>query len=499
MLSRPPILLRPGTFTHIIRYIASMNWNSPRFVGGAIVRILAYYIWPGLAIAIATNAGLSPTSQQNPPSKPRLLILTDIGGDPDDQQSLIRLSLYFNEFEMEGFIASASGTPGELGKAVVKPHLIEEIIQAYGEVRPHLLLHDPHYPESGELIEKIKRGNPHRGLSFIGQGHDTEGSDWIIKVVDKPSEVPLNIAIWGGQTDLFQALWKVKNSRSPAAYREFVRRIRIYDIADQDGIFDEVIQDYPGLFYILNKAPEGEDKRNAVFRGMYLGGDESWTSLDWIQTNVQQNHGPLGALYPLKTWTAPNPHGVMKEGDTPSWFYFLPNGLGDLNHPEWGGWGGRFKSGPTHYVDAQDTVRGTTHARATVWRWRPQYQRDFQARMDWCVMNFDEANHHPVIIINHHPGQRYIEIWASPGEKIYLSASGSSDPDGDSLSYRWFVYPEPGTPGTVPTIMDDDEKMAECHLPEESNRGDAFHIILEVTDDGEPSLTSYRRIVVRVK
>ena len=33
--------------------------------------------------------------------RPRLAILTDIGGDPDDQQSMIRLMVYANEFEIE--------------------------------------------------------------------------------------------------------------------------------------------------------------------------------------------------------------------------------------------------------------------------------------------------------------------------------------------------------------------------------------------------------------
>ena len=73
--------------------------------------------------------------------------------------------------------------------------------------------------------------------------------------------------------------------------------------------------------------------------------------------HVRKDRGPLGALYPTNTWTAPNPHACLKEGDTPSWFYFLPIGLGDPAHPEWGGWGGRFrreKGGP--YRDAQDTV-----------------------------------------------------------------------------------------------------------------------------------------------
>ena len=39
--------------------------------------------------------------------RPRLAVLTDIGGDPDDQQSLVRLMHYANEFELELLVATA--------------------------------------------------------------------------------------------------------------------------------------------------------------------------------------------------------------------------------------------------------------------------------------------------------------------------------------------------------------------------------------------------------
>lgn len=91
--------------------------------------------------------------------KPRLLVLTDIGGDPDDQQSLVRLMLYANEFEIEGLIASASGTPGELKESVTKPELIREIVEAYGQVRDHLALHADGYPPVRELLDRIKTGS----------------------------------------------------------------------------------------------------------------------------------------------------------------------------------------------------------------------------------------------------------------------------------------------------------------------------------------------------
>ena len=73
--------------------------------------------------------------------RPRLAVLTDIGGDPDDQQSLIRLMVYANELEIEALIATASGTPGELKEATTQPDLIREIVDAYGQVRPALEAH----------------------------------------------------------------------------------------------------------------------------------------------------------------------------------------------------------------------------------------------------------------------------------------------------------------------------------------------------------------------
>ena len=76
--------------------------------------------------------------------------------------------------------------------------------------------------------------------------------------------------------------------------RKFIAKIRIYDIADQDKIAGWILQEFPGLLYVLSKSRPGKDKREAAFRGMYLQGDESLTSRDWIETHARKNHGPLG-------------------------------------------------------------------------------------------------------------------------------------------------------------------------------------------------------------
>jgi Protein of unknown function (DUF1593) len=311
-------------------------------------------------------------------------VLTDIGGDPDDRQSMIRLMIYANEFEIEGLIASAAGTPGELKKAMVRPDLIKEIVQAYGKVRPRLVRHAEGWPEAAGLTAKIKSGNPRRGRDHIGEAHDTEGSRWLVERIDAgTADNPLNIAIWGGQTDLAQALWQVKTTRGETGLAEFVPRFRVYDIADQDGLATWMRGEFPGMFYILNKAHEGRDGREAVFRGMYLGGNEYLTSESWIELNIR-NKGYLGALYPIKTHTAPNPHGCQKEGDTPSWFFFLPAGGNDPADPAKPGWGGQFvKEADGWYRDPPFSKE--EDPRVSVSRWRPDFQADFAKRMAWCL------------------------------------------------------------------------------------------------------------------
>lgn len=454
--------------------------------------------WAGTSTFFACPGLESTATESRDESRPRLLVLTDIGGDPDDQQSMIRLMTYANELQIEGLIASASGTPGELKEKVVKPDLIRRIVEAYGQVRDRLVQHDARYPTVQCLLDRIKSGNPSRGLSAIGAPHDTEGSRWIIQMADRSDPRPLNIAIWGGQTDLAQALWRVREERGETGLKKFLARLRVYDIADQDGIHAWIFANFPDLFYVLAKAQGGADRRLGAFRGMYLGGDETLTSQNWIKSHVLVGHGPLGALYPTKTWTAPNPHGTLKEGDTPSWFYFLANGLSDPAHPEWGCWGGRFQRGDRGlYRDAKDSVDGTTDARAAVWRWRPAFQNDFQARLDWCVKTPEEANHQPVAVVNGDASRRVLHLPSQAGSPVRLTAQGTTDPDDDRLTYRWWIYREAGTCQFDVRVDSADDASVLVQVPEQAS-GTNIHVVLEAVDEGTPPLTSYRRVVLEV-
>ncbi|QDS94814.1 hypothetical protein FF011L_35960 [Roseimaritima multifibrata] len=334
-----------------------------------------------LVLGVVLGTLFAMHSQANADERPRLLVLTDIGGDPDDRQSMIRLMVYSNAFRIEGLVATASGVPGELKEKITQPHLIREIVSAYGEVRPNLAKHEEGWPTVEQLSGVIKTGSPQRGRKHIGKGNDTEGSAWLIERIDAGSpEDPLNIAIWGGQSDLAQALWRVQTDRSAAEYAKFVKRFRVYDIADQDRIANWMHEQFPGLYYILSRAPAGKDSRTATFRGMYLTGNEQLTSEEWIRENILGT-GPLGSRYPLKTHTNPNPYGCLKEGDTPSWFFFLPKGGNDPTDPTKSGWGGQFyQASDGWYRDDGPHYR---EARETVSRWREKFQEDFALRMSW--------------------------------------------------------------------------------------------------------------------
>jgi hypothetical protein len=181
---------------------------------------------------------------------------------------------------------------------------------------------------------------------------------------------------------LAQSLYRIKSERGTDGLSRFAEKLRVYDIADQDGIADWMRDEFPGLHYILSKAPPGEDKRNATFRGMYLTGDESLTSRDWIESNIRSK-GPLGALYPTKTWTAPNTHGCLKEGDTPSWFFFLPCAGNDPDDPSKPGWGGCFTKSQNGWF--RDNRLEGQDPRKSVSRYRPVFQADFAMRMSWCM------------------------------------------------------------------------------------------------------------------
>ena len=117
--------------------------------------------------------------------------------------------------------------------------------------------------------------------------------------------------------------------------------------------------------------------------------------------------------------------------------------------------------------------------------------------MDWCVKNYVNTNHNPVAQLNGDRNTDVLKITVTPGQTVNLSANGSGDPDGDTLSYRWWEYEEADSYEGVIGISGSTSKNARFKAPSVSS-SKTIHIILEVIDDGKPNLISYRRLVVTV-
>jgi hypothetical protein len=296
----------------------------------------------------------------------------------------------------------------------------------------------------------------------------------------------------------------------------------VYTISDQDDSGPWTRREFPKLFYICSPGYHAGGAYHYAtwsgisgdrFHGRFVGADFSLVDNPWLDEHIRSK-GPLGAQHPHTEY--------LMEGDTPSFLNLVNNGLSDPERPDWGGWGGRyefhtprmqkwFSSPETRplWSDAVDEVMGVdghwhTSNHATIWRWRAAYQNDFVARILWTVTtNYADANHPPVPRLGH-PAR----LSARPDERVNLSAEGTTDPDGDALGYEWFYYGEAGTFTMSTGRTGQPLKIENADLPQASfivptsrsmhSGTGTMHIILSVTDHGNPPLTRYQRVVVEV-
>ncbi len=181
-----------------------------------------------------------------------------------------------------------------------------------------------------------------------------------------------------------------------------------------------------------------------------------------------------------------------------TFLYLVPTGMNEPEQPTWGSWAGRYgpmessPARPYYWANQVDAWEDTTNRDNTLRRWAVDLQNDFRARLNWRVKPFGQANHPPVAIV-----QGLLERRVSPETIVTLSAVGSRDPDRNRLACQWIFYQEARTYKGPLTIRNAGSRTASFLAPRVTS-SEAIHIILRVTGTGEPPLSRYRRVIVRV-
>ena len=483
-------------------------------------------------------------AQANSPvksAKPRTIVTTD--GEVDDVDTFIRMLLYANEFDLVGYVYSSSqshykgdgkGTEFKSEMANTAKRYgdrtelrwpgttwMQQYIEKYGKVYPNLIKHAKGYPTPEHLLSLVRVGN----IDFEGDmKNDTEGSDFIKKILLDTNPSPVYVQIWGGTNTLARALKSIEEqykntSEWQAVYKKVSAKAVIYAVLDQDATYQKyVAPNWPEIKVLYNSDQFWSfaylwPRVVPTELQSYLGGK-------WFTEHIKFKHGPLMESYYL--WgdgqkipgDPEHTHGDMEEakkygrsqydfiseGDSPAYFYLLDVGLRSMEDISYGGWGGRMVQSATNPHRWEDGKQVTdynpySHKNDTAYpqtRWINVLQNDFAARANWCVTEYKEANHAPVVKLNH-----ALNLSVKPGQTVQLSGS-ASDPDGNTLSYRWWQYEEADTYEGKVVIQNSDKQKASFTVPKDVSIGKTIHIILEVTDSGTPQLSRYQRVIARL-
>lgn len=448
------------------------------------------------------------------PTKPRVIVLTD--SEVDDRCSMVHLLLHANDCDIAALIQSNScfqvhGWSHE--------HWLEKQLDHYAEVYPNLKVHDPNYPTPDEL----------RAVALVGDEDETHvnadgnaparlpgeepkidptswaettGSKRIVEVLLDNDPRKVYIQAWGGGNTAAKA-FQILKDKHPQDYDRAISKVVMYNIWYQDA----------AGAYIERYHPKATMLVSYHFSGTWDYGSQAYTT-DFVDKYLHNNHGPLCKDYM---------QAAISEGDSPSFFYALDNGLRSYEDPTYGGWGGMF-----YKVKGFDNVYRDIDA-GSYNIWREFILREFEARANWCVTtDRKKANHRPETAI---VGGNNLTV--KSGQTVTIRATAI---DNDPLDYeylwpsvkemieqhgstkeKWIQAYEAGIFPKVNAIWWQYREAGTCREAvdlKSGKEGDEYtvtftapivtepqtiHLIFQATDMGRPRLTGFQRVIITVE
>ena len=482
---------------------------------------MKFYFALSFATLVLSGMALGPDLSAGPaacPDRPKVIVMTD--GEVDDRCSMVHFLLSTNDVEAVAIIECNSCFQRNGWSSI---HWLEREIDAYGKVYPNLLVHDSRYPSPDYLRSICFVGDEdasHIPASYQGSmtrpgadplvdpasWPDTPGSERILSLLLENDSDPLYICAWGGSDTAAKAFQKLRDLY-PERYERALSRVTMYNIWYQDGGGSYIERNFPMVTMLLSNH----------FSGTWDYDSQRYMD-SFIHTYMRGDYGPLAEHYV---------QDVCSEGDSPSFFYLMGNGLRSYESPTYGGWGGQFHQHslyPNVYID---------NDKGSFLRWAEYVNNDFEARLRWCVADaYEKANHRPRTKLL---CER--EITVRSGETVMLSASveDTDGPDAEAvwrsnmgmvlresrgiksveelkmkmdgelkdmarfatmLRSSWWQYLEAGSYKGYVELKGWGSSMT--FTAPEVSAPETIHMIFEASDRGTPPLRSFERVVITV-
>ncbi|GAA4469314.1 hypothetical protein GCM10023189_56170 [Nibrella saemangeumensis] len=452
----------------------------------------------------------------------RIVIMTDM--THDDGNSLIRYLYYASDFDLEALIVTPQ-LPDFNHDADQPWQKAQTILNGYKAIYPNLVKHSPNFPTYEALQRVTKKGRGAlpiiwltnekkfagkiagryvesswgdiRFHDWIGEGNtphgepkDSEGSAFLQQVFDKDDDRPIFVQMWGGPITFVQALYRYRQRQGNEKYRKLLQKLHVFGITLQDITFDYLIDlDAVKALKCANMGTVTSTftgERSTPGRLLFDGG-HFWRYITVMKPEEVNQNDVMSASYD---------HGG--EGDTPAFLYLLSGflGLNDPRDPTQGSWGTRFAPMGAAFPPGYYSTCGVD--RKELERWIPDARNSFLARLKWATNRPTEVNHAPTPAFGKDRSNAVVYRQVVPGNVLKLDASASTDRDGDSLSYRWYPYPEASSYKNPVALENANSPVLTWKVPADLGDND-IHLILEVRDSGSPALVAYRRVVVQKK
>lgn len=314
----------------------------------------------------------------------RVLVDTDLGGDPDDIQSLYRLLHYCDILKIEGIVSTTG--PGSQPSIDLIKEYIQRVDLDFLRSSGH-----PGLMTEQDILNKVVKGSSTPGMPSVDR--QSEGSALIIKRAHQGDENdPLWILVWGSITTVAQALYEDPGIADKIRIHYIGSSNTQNDPASRDWIHEFMKNNHTELWWIENGImPKWSHE---TFRGVYLGGSQEgkWGNKSFIEEVIRgkgSTHDGMftqksGDAFPVAEW----PEGTLKEGDSPTLLFLLSPviaGLGNVNDPSQENWGGQYRKAdpdkyPSYYVDLDMPPE---ECQRTINKWRVDFLADWEKRWKW--------------------------------------------------------------------------------------------------------------------